>query len=182
VLRSASMPSTSRATPDQRAAIAESDPPAPERSAANPPDALEARLIATIPLVFRHMLAHARRRPAWQELTYQQYNVMRIIQADGAQPQAEIARRLMVSAPVVTRLASALVEAGLVERGTDPADKRTVRLALTADGRRRVTAMRRDLLAAAAELIEPLPESSRRAVANALDELQVLLPDRRIKR
>ena len=107
---------------------------------------------------------------------------MRIIQGDGPQPQAEIARRLLVTAPVVTRLASALVEAGLVERGADPADRRTVRLALTSAGRRRVTAMRRDLLVAAEELIQPLPEGSRRAVASALDELQVLLPDRRIKR
>jgi DNA-binding MarR family transcriptional regulator len=164
------MSPTSRATVGQGAA----------RS--TPADRLGARLIATIPLVFRHLLAHARRRPAWRELTYQQYNVMRIIQGDGPQPQAEIARRLLVTAPVVTRLASALVEAGLVERGADPADRRTVRLALTSAGRRRVTAMRRDLLVAAEELIQPLPEGSRRAVASALDELQVLLPDRRIKR
>jgi hypothetical protein len=38
--------------------------------------------------------------------------------------------------------------------------------------------MRRDLLAAARELIEPLPAGRRAAVAKALDELQVLLPNR----
>ncbi|HYM53512.1 MAG TPA: MarR family transcriptional regulator [Candidatus Dormibacteraeota bacterium] len=142
-------------------------------------DELDKRLIATIPQVFRHLLAHARRRPAWRELTYQQYNVLRIIDAEGPVPQAEIARRLLVSAPVVTRLASGLVEAGLTERGHDPEDRRTVRLTLTPAGRRRARAMRRDLLAAAAELIEPLPEERRAAVAAALEELQVLLPTRR---
>jgi DNA-binding MarR family transcriptional regulator len=150
-----------------------------QREGAKAVDDLEARLIATIPAVFRHLLAHARRRrPAWRQLTYQQYNVLRIIQANGPMAQGEIARRLMVTAPVLTRLASTLVEEGLVERGRDPQDRRTVRLVLTPPGRRRATAMRRDLLEAAAELIEPLTDERRRAIAHALDELGVLLPSR----
>jgi DNA-binding MarR family transcriptional regulator len=82
----------------------------------------------------------------------------------------------MVTAPVVTRLASTLADAGLVERKPDARDRRAVLLALTATGRRRARAMRRDLLAAARELLEPLPEERRAAVASALEELQVLLP------
>jgi DNA-binding MarR family transcriptional regulator len=151
--------------------------PRPQRSDAGA-DELETRLIATIPRLMRHLLAHARRRATWKRLTYQQYNVLRIIHAEGPIPQAEIARRLLVSAPVVTRLAGSLVEAGLVEKGDDPNDRRSVRLILTRSGRRRALAMRRDLLAAATELIEPLPEDRRASVAAALDELQVLLPGR----
>ncbi len=99
-----------------------------------------------------------------------------MIDTMGPQPQAEVARRLLVTAPVVTRLANALADAGLVERGTDPADRRAVLLALTPTGRRRARAMRRDLLAAARELLEPIPEERRAAVRSALEELQVLLP------
>jgi DNA-binding MarR family transcriptional regulator len=146
----------------------------PDRGA----DELETRLIATIPLVMRHLLSHARRRSTWKRITYQQYNVLRIIHTQGPMPQADIARRLLVSAPVVTRLAGGLVDAGLLERGRDPNDRRSVRLTLTRAGRRRATAMRRDLEAAAAELIQPLPADRRASVAAALDELQVLLPGR----
>jgi len=149
-------------------------PQTPDRGA----DELEMRLIATIPRVMRHLLAHARRRSTWKQLTYQQYNVLRIIHADGPTAQAEIARRLLVTAPVVTRLAASLVEAGLVEKVRDPNDRRSTRLTLTPAGRRRTSAMRRDLLAAAVELIEPLPDDRRATVAAALDELQVLLPGR----
>ncbi len=152
--------------------------PRPQRPGAGA-DELETRLIATIPRLMRHLLAHARRRSTWKRLTYQQYNVLRIIHSEGPMPQAEIARRLFVTAPVITRLSAGLVEAGLVEKGGDPDDRRSVRLTLTRSGRRRATAMRRDLLAAATELIEPLPEDRRAAVAAALDELQVLLPSRR---
>ena len=130
----------------------------------------------------RHLIAHARRRRAWSELTYQQYNVLRMIDTLGPQGQAEVARRLMVTAPVVTRLASTLADAGLVERQTDPNDRRAVMLALTATGRRRARAMRRDLLEAAHELLEPIPESRRSAVRAALEELQVLLPQHSARR
>lgn len=137
---------------------------------------LEVSLIATVAPVLRHLLSHARRRAVWSELTYQQYNVLRIIDTTGPQPHAEIARHLLVSAPVVSRLAAALVRSGLVERQADPADRRAVRLSLTPAGRRRGRAMRRALLDAARELLEPLPEERRAAIAAALDELQVLLP------
>ena len=137
---------------------------------------LEARLIRTVPRLMRHLLAHARRKPAWAEMTYQQYNVLRIVDGVGPTAQAVFARRLLVSAPVVTRLASALVEAGLIERGGDPKDKRSVILHLTDEGQRRSTQMRRELLSAAGELLEPLPEEQRSAVAQAIEELEVLLP------
>lgn len=130
----------------------------------------------------RHLLAHARRRKTWSELTYQQYNVLRMIDTMGPQPQAEVARRLMVTAPVVTRLASTLAEAGLVERAADPADRRTVLLTLTPTGRRRARAMRRDLLDAAHELLEPIAAEKRESVGTALDELQVLLPQHSARR
>jgi DNA-binding MarR family transcriptional regulator len=138
---------------------------------------LEASLIATVAPVMRHLVAHARRRRAWSELTYQQYNVLRMIDTQGPQPQGEVARRLMVTAPVVTRLASTLFDSGLVLRRPDPGDRRAVLLALTPTGRRRARAMRRDLLDAAHELLEPLPKDRRAAVAAALQELQILLPD-----
>jgi DNA-binding MarR family transcriptional regulator len=130
----------------------------------------------------RHLLAHARRRKTWGELTYQQYNVLRMIDTMGPQPQAEVARRLMVTAPVVTRLASTLADAGLVERQADPGDRRTVLLTLTPTGRRRARAMRRDLLEAAHEMLEPIPAERREAVGSALEELQVLLPQHSARR
>jgi DNA-binding MarR family transcriptional regulator len=130
----------------------------------------------------RHLLAHARRRRAWSELTYQQYNVLRMIDTMGAQGQADVARRLMVSAPVVTRLASTLADAELIERRPDPKDGRAVLLALTPKGRRRARAMRRDLVEAARELLEPIPPKRRKALEAALEELQVLLPDHSARR
>ena len=149
--------------------------------AATEDDPLAEAVIATVPNVMRHLLAHARRRPSWVDMTYQQYNVL-LMTLDGDLSQGEIARRLIVTAPVVTRLASALVEAGLVERGEDPADRRSVRLKLTPTGKKRVAAMRRELVEAARELVEPIPAEERSALADALDQLQLLTPSRSASR
>jgi DNA-binding MarR family transcriptional regulator len=156
--------------------------PRPSRAAVSDTASLEASLIGTVAPLMRHLVAHARRRQAWSELTYAQYNVLRLIDTLGPQPQAEVARWLLVTAPVVTRLASTLAKAGLVLRGTDPKDKRAVVLELTPVGRRRARAMRRDLLEAARELLEPIPEERRAGVAAALEQLQVLLPTHSARR
>jgi DNA-binding MarR family transcriptional regulator len=174
LLRSNVMAPNAPKAPARRTRV--SDPPPPE------PPSLEASLIGTVGPVMRHLVGHARRHQTWGDLTYQQYNVLRMIDTMGPQTQADVARRLMVTAPVVTRLASALVDAGLVARLADARDRRTVRLELTPKGRRQARAMRRDLLAAAHELLEPLPEERRAAVAAALEELQVLLPEHSARR
>src|SRR5918994_7846065 len=119
LLRSMQMPGSS---PAPRSCA----PRATKGPAVSDTASLEASLIGTVAPLMRHLVAHARRRRTWSELTYQQYNVLRVIDTLGPQPQAEVARRLMVTAPVVTRLASTLAEAGLVERGTDPHDRRAV--------------------------------------------------------
>ena len=155
---------------------------APRTAGTSEETSLEASLIATVAPVMRHLVAHARRRRAWSELTYQQYNVLRMIDTLGPQPQAEVARRLLVTAPVVTRLAATLADAALVERRTDAKDRRAVLLALTPTGRRRARAMRRDLLEAAHELLAPIPADRRDAVGAALEELQVLLPKHSARR
>ena len=152
------------------------------KTASGEAPSLEASLIATVAPVMRHLVAHARRRRAWSELTYQQYNVLRMIDTMGPQAQAEVARRLLVTAPVVTRLASTLADAGLVERKTDPKDRRAVLLALTPTGRRRARAMRRDLLEAAHDLLEPIAEERRANIRAALEELQVLVPEHSARR
>lgn len=126
----------------------------------------------------RHLLAHARRSAAWRNYTYQQYNVLRLIHAESPLVQAEVARRLMVSPPVVTRLVGSLVDLGFVERRPDPDDRRASLLILTPAGRRTATRMRRGFLGAASGLTESLPTERRVAIASALEELQILLPGR----
>jgi DNA-binding MarR family transcriptional regulator len=69
-------------------------------------------------------------------LTPTQYNALRILR--GAAPQAlacgEVGRRLVTPDPDVTRLLDRLVKRGLAARFRDEADRRVVRVAITAGG------------------------------------------------
>ncbi|WP_236541302.1 MarR family winged helix-turn-helix transcriptional regulator [Spiractinospora alimapuensis] len=64
----------------------------------------------------------------------QQFLLMCLWNEDGLTP-GEVARRIDVSTPTVTRTATRLAAVGLVERRSDEVDSRLVRLCLTERGR-----------------------------------------------
>jgi DNA-binding MarR family transcriptional regulator len=67
---------------------------------------------------------------------------------DGPPTQQAVAERAGADRMMTSKIVRSLEERGLLERRTDPADARAVRLTLTADGRqlvRRATQLARDL-------------------------------------
>lgn len=59
-----------------------------------------------------------------------------ILGASTPRPQVEIARRLRIEGPTLTRMLDTLEKDGLVERLPDPADRRTKQLRITPAGER----------------------------------------------
>lgn len=80
----------------------------------------------------------------------------------------ELAARTYVTSGTMTSRLDGLTERGFVTRAADRDDGRLVRVALTAQGRRRMDAAFEELLGAERELLQPLPEVARRALADAL--------------
>jgi len=76
-------------------------------------------------------------------LTPAQYNALRILR--GAHPETlpcgEVGARLVAPVPDVTRLLDRLAARGLVRRERDPADRRVVRVGITAGGLARLAAV-----------------------------------------
>lgn len=79
-----------------------------------------------------------------------------------------------VTQPSLTVLVSALERDGLVERRSDPADKRVVLVAITAAGSEYVHARRRNSVQAFAGLIDQLPPDEAAALAAAVPALERL--------
>ena len=68
------------------------------------------------------------------DLTFPQYRVLALI-ATGDERSSLLANRLAVARPTITAVVDGLVERGLVCREAVAGDRRSIRVALTADGR-----------------------------------------------
>jgi len=84
------------------------------------------------------------------------YLVLLCASEDNGESQLAIARRLGVDKTVMTYLVDALVEAGLIVREPDPADRRIRRLVLTDTGRARLDEARAQITAVENRLLSTL--------------------------
>lgn len=83
-------------------------------------------------------------------------NVMTVLEADGPLPMRALAESLDVSQASATGIVDRMEQRGLVERQRGEADRRVIRVALTAQGRRLIAGMaaeRRDHLARILDLL-----------------------------
>jgi DNA-binding MarR family transcriptional regulator len=85
-------------------------------------------------------------------LSLRQFLVLQRID-EGARRTVDVARAVRVTSPTMTRVIDRLVQMGLVTRDLDPDDRRVLRLALTAAGRRLLQARRRALEARVREVL-----------------------------
>lgn len=84
----------------------------------------------------------------------------------------ELSRRMMVSNGNITGLAERLVQAGLIERNTLEADRRAVRVRLTARGRQVFAHMAEAHARWVAELFRDLSEDEQKALWSRLGKLK----------
>lgn len=103
-------------------------------------------------------------------LTIQKYRVLAYLDQGPATP-SELAYRLTVQAPTVTRLVAGLTERGYVSREVDRSDKRRSVLRLTGSGRRAIAQASTASQAALDRILAPLPARDRAAVERGLQLL-----------
>lgn len=103
------------------------------RQFSSPEEELNLNLQRTVGLLGRPMLQFLKAHG----LSPAQYNILRILrgQPDGSLPCRQIGLRMVTREPDVTRLLDRLEKDGLVARERSDADRRVVRISITATGR-----------------------------------------------
>jgi DNA-binding MarR family transcriptional regulator len=101
--------------------------------------------------------------PVLASLRHRTYNV------------SELAERLEVSLPSMSKTVTALVKRGWVERVRLQEDRRVVQLHLTDDGKKILGEMREKALSAVAGMLDPLTPDQRQQLAEGLDTLYTSL-------
>jgi DNA-binding MarR family transcriptional regulator len=103
-------------------------------------------------------------------LTIQKYRVLAYLDQAPATP-SELAYRLTVQAPTVTRLVAGLIERGYVSSEVDGSDRRRSVLRVTGAGRRVIAQAGTASQAALDRILAPLPARDRAAVDRGLQLL-----------
>ena len=125
--------------------------------------------------VTRDLVGVALRSIAPEGVTVPQFRVLLVLHDQGQSPSAQVARMLGLVPSSVTRLASRLVTAGLVERSPVPQHRGVVALSLQPAGTRlvlRVMQRRVDELTA---VLACLPAQARASAAETLRDVHDLL-------
>jgi DNA-binding MarR family transcriptional regulator len=90
---------------------------------------------------------------------------------DGPMRLNDLARRMGTSAPTASRAVDALAESGLVERLTDPLDRRALHIELTPEGRARVDLRKARVADAFRPAADGMPAADRKQLAALLAQL-----------
>lgn len=130
-------------------------------------------LAAQVSAVLRHLVFLLRRTTAGQPITSQQYSVLGSLE-HGPRRMTELAEEHAVQLPTMTVQINRLEDAGLVARGSDPADARVRTVELTTEGRDRLLAVRRARLARLTGELDALTPEERATLAAALPVLAKL--------
>jgi len=97
-----------------------------------------------------------------------------VLAADAPLRMGELAARLGISAPTVSRLVDHLAELGFLERVADEDDHRATRVRLSAEGHRGLAAVREHGATRLADRIAALDDAERAALERALPVLEGL--------
>lgn len=140
-------------------------------------DALEnldpAELAARIRLVTAR-LARLLRQQAAGGLSPTQQSALATVEGAGPLTLGELATAEQVAPPTITKVVAKLEEDGLVSRAVDSSDRRVVRVAITAEGKRRLEHNRSRRNAWLARQLRALPTSEVAQLAAALEVLEHL--------
>jgi DNA-binding MarR family transcriptional regulator len=151
----------------------EATTPAPARPAV---DQAASRVLRVIPVVFKQMIIKAREEmpDALCDLGETQFRIIHALN-HGSFTMGELADRMKVRTPTVSRMIDAMVARGLVDREPDSTDRRKVWLHLTAAGRELSSGMEQHFQIAVARFLQPLDDEKLRAIVAACDALEGLL-------
>lgn len=107
-----------------------------------------------------------------------QLSTLVTVEQHGPLRLSELARREGVTAPTMSRVLSALDDAGLVTRAADPGDARGVLISISDPGRVRLREIRSHRTALIARRLDRLDDTQRDALIAALPALEALIvPD-----
>lgn len=112
--------------------------------------------------------AHLRALIAGFDLQPSQFGILETLYHLGPMQQHELAAKLLQTPGNITRILDKLEQEGLVERGSEPGDRRCHRIALTQQGEKRISTVFPKFAAAMDELFKDLTADEQKQLNDLL--------------
>ena len=126
-----------------------------------------------VPLVFRVIRSELRKHGA-KEMSVPQYRTLAFVYRNEGASLSEVCDHIGLTLPTMSTLVDGLVARGLVNRQTDPEDRRRMTLTLKEPGRARLQSARAATTAYLEERLRQLPASDRATITLAMRMLREL--------
>jgi DNA-binding MarR family transcriptional regulator len=126
-----------------------------------------------VPMIFRVIRAELRRHGA-KEMSVPQYRTLAFVYRNEGASLSEVCDHIGLTLPTMSALVDGLVARGLVNRRTDPEDRRCMTLTLTAVGRARLQSARAATIAYLEERLRRLSASDRASITLSMQMLREL--------
>jgi DNA-binding MarR family transcriptional regulator len=136
---------------------------------------LAERMFETLGSLRRQVRRSAGRPWPTGDLSGSQIDLVRLVRREPGIPVNTAAERLGLAANTVSTLVHRLVDAGLLQRQPDPADRRVARLRVTAAARRRIEGWRDQRTVLTAAALGQLSLTDRRAIRDAIPAVERLV-------
>lgn len=134
------------------------------------------QVLSRVSRLARHLDRERRGAFAAHELEQWSFDVLATLRRAGTPYEltpGSLLRRTLVSSGAMTNRLDRLEDAGLVQRGPDPEDRRGVLVRLTPAGKRRVDACLSDLVGRERQLLSPLGAADEELLADFLRRMLV---------
>ncbi len=115
---------------------------------------------------------HSKSTLAQHGLLPPHYEIMRMLYESGQVHISNIADRLLIPRPQMTYLIDRLVEIGMVERNTDPSDRRMLDIQLSSKGKLIIEEHRKHIRDALKESMADLPDDELNEVSASLQKIR----------
>lgn len=108
-------------------------------------------------------------------ITHHHFEIMRLLEEEGTLHVCEIGDRLQIAKAQMTGLIDKLTDLNMVRRETDKADRRTLNITLTDQGKLILEEHKSNLMNAAREIISHLTNEELNDLSGSLRKLQAIL-------
>ena len=138
-------------------------------------DRIAIDLLTILPLIFRRIrrkLIKTTLADIDVNITPHHFEIMRLLEEEGTLHVAEIGERLQIAKAQMTKLIDKLADLNIVARKTDTADRRTINITLTGQGRTVLEEHKNSIMSAIRETISRLSDKELEDLSASLRTLQ----------